>query len=40
MAKAKKEERRKKVIDVLNKARAMELLAIHQYMSQHYNFTM
>ncbi len=36
MAKQSKEERRKKVIDVLNKARAMELLAIHQYMNQHY----
>lgn len=32
-----KEQRRKKVIDVLNKARAMELQAIHQYMNQHYN---
>ena len=37
MAKATKATRRKKVIDVLNKARAMELLAIHQYMNQHYN---
>ena len=37
MAKASKEERRKKVIEVLNKARAMELLAIYQYMNQHYN---
>jgi bacterioferritin len=36
-AKNTKEERRKKVIEVLNKARAMELLAIHQYMNQHYN---
>jgi bacterioferritin len=36
MAKLSKQERRKKVIDVLNKARAMELLAIHQYMNQHY----
>ncbi len=26
-----------KVIEVLNKARAMELFAIHQYMNQHYN---
>ena len=33
----KKEQRRKKVITVLNKARAMELHAIHQYMNQHYN---
>lgn len=32
-----KEERRKNVIEVLNKARAMELQAIHQYMNQHYN---
>ena len=37
MAKATKDVRRKKVIDVLNKARSMELLAIHQYMNQHYN---
>ncbi len=37
MANSSKEERRKKVIEVLNKARAMELLAIHQYMNQHYN---
>ncbi|WP_272701669.1 ferritin-like domain-containing protein [Desulfovibrio sp. Fe33] len=32
-----KEERRQKVIEVLNKARSMELQAIHQYMNQHYN---
>lgn len=32
-----KEERREKVIGVLNKARSMELQAIHQYMNQHYN---
>ena len=37
MAKAAKEERRQNVIEVLNKARAMELLAIYQYMNQHYN---
>ena len=37
MAKSSKEERRKKVIEVLNKARSMELQAIHQYMNQHYN---
>ena len=37
MAKTTKETRRKKVIDVLNKARAMELEAIYQYMNQHYN---
>jgi bacterioferritin len=36
MDKKSKEERRKKVIEVLNKARAMELQAIHQYMNQHY----
>ncbi|MGE4519183.1 MAG: bacterioferritin [Desulfobacteraceae bacterium] len=34
---ASKEERRKKVIEALNEARAMELQAIHQYMNQHYN---
>ena len=27
----------KNVIEVLNKARGMELHAIHQYMNQHYN---
>mgnify|MGYP000625112183 CR=1 FL=1 len=37
MAKESKEKRREKVIDVLNKARAMELTAISQYMNQHYN---
>jgi bacterioferritin len=37
MAKASKTTRKKKVIDVLNKARAMELQAISQYMNQHYN---
>ncbi len=37
MAKASKETRRKQVIEVLNKARAMELQAIGQYMNQHYN---
>jgi bacterioferritin len=37
MKKTAKEERRKKVIEVLNKARAMELQAIGQYMNQHYN---
>lgn len=37
MADASKDERRQKVIEVLNKARAMELHAIHQYMNQHYN---
>ncbi|MGE4506593.1 MAG: ferritin-like domain-containing protein [Desulfovibrionaceae bacterium] len=34
---ATKEERRAKVVEVLNKARAMELQSIHQYMNQHYN---
>lgn len=29
-------ERKAKVIEVLNKARGMELHAIHQYMNQHY----
>ncbi len=37
MAQTPREERKLKVIDVLNKARAMELHAIHQYMNQHYN---
>ncbi|MFZ7127362.1 MAG: bacterioferritin [Desulfobacterales bacterium] len=32
-----KEERKKKVVEVLNQARAMELQAIGQYMNQHYN---
>jgi bacterioferritin len=36
-AKASKEQRRQNVIEVLNKARAMELQAISQYMNQHYN---
>ena len=36
MAKNAKEAARQKVIEVLNKARAMELHAIHQYMNQHY----
>jgi len=37
MPKASKDQRKKKVIEVLNKARAMELHAIGQYMNQHYN---
>ena len=37
MSDSSKEERRQKVIDVLNEARAMELQAIYQYMNQHYN---
>ena len=32
-----KDQRREKVIEALNKARAMELTAISQYMNQHYN---
>lgn len=37
MAQDSREDRKQKVIDVLNKARSMELQAIHQYMNQHYN---
>jgi len=37
MAQKSREERTKAIIEVINKARAMELLAIHQYMNQHYN---
>ena len=37
MAKTAREKKREKVIAVLNKARSMELQAIHQYMNQHYN---
>jgi bacterioferritin len=37
MAQNTKEQKREKVIEVLNKARAMELQAIAQYMNQHYN---
>lgn len=37
MAQNTKEQRREKVIEVLNKARSMELQAIVQYMNQHYN---
>lgn len=36
MPQADKEQRRKNVIEVLNKARSMELYAISQYMNQHY----
>jgi bacterioferritin len=32
-----REKRKAKVIEVLNKARSMELTAITQYMNQHYN---
>lgn len=37
MAQTTKQQRKDRVIEVLNKARAMELHAIHQYMNQHYN---
>ena len=37
MAVESREKRKAKVLDVLNKARAMELTAITQYMNQHYN---
>ncbi len=37
MVQGSREERRNKVIEVLNKARSMELQAVHQYMIQHYN---
>jgi len=37
MAKNSAGEKKKKVIEVLNTARAMELQAIYQYMNQHYN---
>jgi bacterioferritin len=37
VAQKSKEQRKAKVIEVLNKARAMELHAITQYMNQHYN---
>lgn len=36
MTQDSREERKGKVIEVLNKARSMELQAIHQYMNQHY----
>ncbi|MBI5571804.1 MAG: bacterioferritin [Desulfomonile tiedjei] len=37
MSQESREQRRANVIEVLNKARAMELHAIAQYMNQHYN---
>ena len=37
MAQNSREQKKKNVIEVLNKARSMELFAIHQYMNQHYN---
>ena len=36
MASATREQKKTNVIEVLNKARAMELQAIYQYMNQHY----
>ena len=36
MPELSKDERRQKVLEALNKARGMELLAIGQYMNQHY----
>ena len=37
MARDSRDTKKKKVIEVLNKARSMELKAIYQYMNQHYN---
>ena len=37
MAQASRAKQKEKVVEVLNKARAMELHAITQYMNQHYN---
>ncbi len=37
MVKDSKEKKKEAVIGVINEARSMELLAIHQYMIQHYN---
>jgi bacterioferritin len=37
MAQNTREQKKKKVIEVLNTARGMELQAIGQYMNQHYN---
>lgn len=37
MSKESKQAARENVVEVLNKARAMELHAIHQYMNQHYS---
>lgn len=37
MVQKARKQAKDKVIEVLNKARAMELNAIHQYMNQHYN---
>jgi bacterioferritin len=37
MPQAEAQKRKENVIEVLNRARSMELQAIHQYMNQHYN---
>ncbi len=37
MEKGGREARKEKVVEALNRARAMELMAISQYMNQHYN---
>jgi bacterioferritin len=37
MVQVSREQRKKKILEALNKARSMELQAIHQYMNQHYN---
>ena len=37
MAQNSRDSKKKNVIEALNKARSMELYAIHQYMNQHYN---
>jgi len=37
MAKSMTGDGKAKVLEALNKARSMELFAIHQYMNQHYN---
>ncbi len=36
MSRATREDKRKNVIEALNRAKALELQAIHQYMYQHY----
>jgi bacterioferritin len=37
MAAKTRDAKKQKVIEALNRARAMEIQAIHQYMNQHYN---
>jgi bacterioferritin len=37
MARDSRDMKKKKVVEVLNKARSLELKAIYQYMNQHYN---